>query len=170
MTEGSSHPDIMDPSLGRTSTTPGPSFSDSQQKLPGQADSFLIAARLLRRGWRDQGKGAQWRYSNSDSSTHEPFLSISTGNQDPHQAETFRNQERRSKVSNKEAPEENEPASERKTDRKSQAAGGTARQTGRQTDLCSRARVIYVRSSSCRTACRQSRRFKAPILPAIAEV
>lgn len=66
-----------------------------------------------------------------------------------------------------------EMSTEKKADEakeKCEGAFSANRQRERQVNLYSQAGIVCVRVSNCRTTCRQSRRFKAPILPVIAEI
>ncbi|KAM7397637.1 hypothetical protein PAMA_005784 [Pampus argenteus] len=154
--EGSSKPEIMTPHLGNTSATPGPLLSDPPEKLHSQADSYLTAARLVRRGCREERK-----------KTAQPALSGSDGNQGPNCAAIYLKDPRSGWVlvaNSRKTPVDSENGSEKKTDE-----GANRPSVNRQADR-KKASVLYVWTSGCRTTCRQSRRFKAPILPVIAEI
>lgn len=75
-------------------------------------------------------------------------------------------------VNSRKMAEEKEMNSEKKDEAKETYEGAFSanRQRERQVNLYSQAGIVCVRVSNCRTTCRQSRRFKAPILPVIAEM
>lgn len=149
--ESSTKPETGPSGLAKMSTKPEP-----PEKQHIQADSFLTAARLLRRAWVEEGKKTGRPLST------QPSLTRSDGGQSSKRAEicskdagTFRKM-----------AEDREEDSKDKTDEVRKIDGGTSslhRQTGRQKE------IVLVWRSGCRTSCRQSRRFKAPILPVISE-
>lgn len=122
--------------------------SDPLEKLQSQTDSFLTAARLLRGGWIQDGKKmgskpAEICLKNPSSSG----VSDVTKNRETH--------------------------SEKKADEVKQTSEGgflANRQREGQTGFYIQTGSVRVWVSSCRTTSRKSRRFKAPILPVIAEV
>lgn len=128
----------------------------------GQTDSFLTAARLLRGGWLEEETTTRKPLSNGEERQQPP--STSDRIQVLHGAKLCLKdlRTRRVLVLSSRKTEERETGSETKTDEAKQTAEGPERQTQRQT--------VKVWTSGCRVTCRQSRRFKAPILPAIAEI
>lgn len=170
--ESCSKPETVRPGLDSTSAMSGPLLSDP---LHGETDSFLTAARLVRRGWSEEGKKTGWQYSHFDRSVRQPALSRSDGNQGPKRVEICLKVTQRgvAVVNSMRTAEDRETGSEKKTDEAKQTTEGAFlanRQIGRQTGLCSQAGVVCVWGSGCRTTYKQSRRFKAPILPVIAEM
>lgn len=147
--EGGSKPETVPPGLGRTWAMSGPLLSDALEKLSGQRDSFLTAARLVRGGWTEEGKETGWQ-------TKGPKR-VELCLRDP--------RSRRAPVVNsRRTTEDSETGAENKADVAKQAPEGgfsTNRPAERQTGLW---------AAGCRSTCRQSRRFKAPILPVIAEM
>ncbi|KAM7374018.1 hypothetical protein PAMP_006696 [Pampus punctatissimus] len=155
--EGSSKPETMTPRLGGTSATPGPLVSDPLEKLHSQADSYLTAARLVRRGWREERK-----------KTAHPTLSSSDGNRGPNCAAICLKDPRSSWVlvtNSSKTAVDSETGSEKKTDEVKQASEGANRPSVNRWADRKKAGVLYVWTSGCRTT-----RFKAPILPVIAEI
>lgn len=173
--EGSSKPDPGPSGPGRTSAMSGPRLSYPLEKLHNQTDSFLTAARLIRRGWTEEGKNTEGQCSNLDRSVRQPPLSKLNGNQGPKHAEISLKEPRSRQVlvNSRKTAEDRETSSKIKAGEAKQTYEGAFsanRQRQRQTGLYSQAGIVCVRASSCRTAYRQSRRFKAPILPVIAEI
>lgn len=147
---------------------PRTKLSDPQEKLHSQTDSFLTAARLVRRGWTENEKETGWQVSYSDYSGRS--LSKSQGNQDPSQAEICLKNPRSRRVHDvtcSKTTENKETGSVNTTDGGKQTADTEAEG---QTGLCSQTDVVRVWMSGCRNTCRQFRRFKAPLLPVIAEM
>ncbi|XP_056253569.1 uncharacterized protein LOC130182574 [Seriola aureovittata] len=132
-----------------------PRLPDPPKRPHSQTDSFLTAARLLRRAWAEEGKKTGRQIS------HQPPLNRSEGNQGPKRAEIYL----KDPGSGRKTTEGREV--ERKTDEVRQMSEGTSsaqRQAEPQKD------IVLVWRSGCRSSCRQTRRFKAPILPVIAEM
>lgn len=114
-----------------------------------QTDSFLTAARLLRGGWLEEPSTPRCQSSSLVSS-------IKVLN--PAEVWSRNSKSRTAGPSGDECSEADQtpegPVSvRRQTDRAGRDTGGAS-----------------VRISGCRMACRQSRRFKAPVLPAITEI
>lgn len=174
--EGSSKPDPGPPGQGRTSAMSGPRLSYPLEKLHNQTDSFLTAARLIRRGRTEEGKNTEGQCSNFNCSVRQPPLSKSDRNQGPKHAEISLKEPRSWQVyvvNSRKMAEDRETSSKIKAGEAKQTYEGAFlanRQRERLTGLYSQAGIVCVRVSSCRTAYRQSRRFKAPILPVIAEI
>jgi len=123
-----------------------PLLSGPLGELHGQTDSVLTAARLVRRGWTEEGRNTGWHISYFNSSRRAP-VSRSDGNPAPQRAEI----------------DLQEPGSNQDRAKGTEGSFSAGRQADRQTGL----RVVL---SGCRTTFRQCRRFKAPILPVIAEM
>lgn len=158
--DNSSKPDTVPPGLGRQSA-----MSGSLPSYPVEKDSILTAARLARRGWTED-------YSNCPA--RQPSVSQSDEIQDPKGVEICLKDPRSRQVfivNSRKTAEDREMDSEKKADEAKQAEGAFSanKQADRQTGLCSQA-GIRVWVTRCRTTCRQSRRFKAPILPVISEI
>lgn len=165
--QGSIKADRVLPGLGRMSAMTEPLHSDPLEKLNSQADSFLTAARLHRRGWTAEGKKTRWQFSDLDCSVRQPPLSRSDGNQGPECAEICPKDPRSRQVPVVNNREDRKMCSEKQGDEAKQTSEGgfsASGQAERQTT------IICVWASRCRTSCRQSKRFKAPILPVIAEI
>lgn len=122
------------------SASPGTPLTDTTEKTRGQTDSFLTAARLVRRGWTEEGNETGGQFSHFDCYIHQPSLSRSDENQGPNQVEKDPWSRWDPVVNNRKISEE--------------------RVTG----------IVYVWMPGCRITRRQSRRFKAPLLPVIAEI
>ncbi|KAG7217190.1 hypothetical protein INR49_027731 [Caranx melampygus] len=106
--------------------------------------------------WAEEGKKTGRPLSN------QPSLIRPDGGQSPKRAEIYS----KDAGTFRKMAEDREEDSEDKTDDVRQTGEGTSsahRQTGRQKE------IVLVWRSGCRTSCRQSRRFKAPILPVISE-
>lgn len=148
--------------LGRLLAMPRPELSDPLETLHSQTDSFLTAARLIRRGWTGDEK--KTGFSPLDSSGCS--LSKLQGNQDPIKISWKNPQSRRFQVVICSKTSE-----ERETrDGGKQRAEVAFTEAERQTGLYSQADVTRIWTSGCRSTCRQFRRFKAPLLPVIAEM
>ncbi|KAK9536838.1 hypothetical protein VZT92_006593 [Zoarces viviparus] len=161
--EGCSKPEPVPPGPGGTSAMSGPLLSGSLEKLHHQTDSVLTAARLVRRGWTEEGKKTGWQVSYFNSS-RQPSVSGSGGNQCAKRAEIFLKEPRSRRVpvvNSGKTAEDRWTGSDKPTDEAKQTEGSFS--ANRQTGL----RIVL---SGCRTTFRQSRRFKAPILPVIAEM
>lgn len=167
MMEGSSKTNPAPPGL--FVATSGEKKSSEEQH--NHTDSFLTAARLVRRGWTEEGKKTGTQFSDLNcSAAHQSPLLISIGNPGSGRTEICLRVQRSRRVPvviSRETAEDRETHSERMTDEAKQtsedavAANTKAdRQTG----------VVHVWKSTCRTRCRQSRKFKAPMLPVIAEI
>lgn len=160
--EGSCKPDPGTPGQGTRSTTPGPRLSHPPEKLQSQTDCFLTAARLVRGGWTAEGRNTGGRAS----SIRRPSLSKSDRIHDPkHEISLKEPRAVRSPAvkSTQKTAEDAETSSETRAVEERQTFKGAfsaERQTG----------IILFRASGCRSKCRPSRRFKAPILPVIAEM
>lgn len=157
--EGSSKAD-PGPAQGRTRTMSGPGPSPPLEKLHSQTDSILTAARLIRNGWTEEGK-----FSHISCSVGQPPLSKHHDNQRPkHSDRSLEEPARRRDL---------EVSSRRTAEDRRTSCGNTVGERGVSADTerhpC-QAGIVCVRVASCRTACRQSRRLKAPILPVIAEM
>lgn len=170
--EDSSKPDRGVPGQGRTSAMSG---SYPMGKLHSQTDSFLTAARLIRRGWTEEVKSTGGQLTKLNNSIHQPPYSKSDESQGTKNADVSLKEPQSMKiliVNSRKMAEEKEMNSEKKDEAKETYEGAFSanRQRERQVNLYSQAGIVCVRVSNCRTTCRQSRRFKAPILPVIAEM
>lgn len=140
----------------------GPRPSHPLENPHSQADSFLVAARLIRNGWTDEGKKTGVQLSNSDYLVVQRSPSKPDGNPESNpKASSIR-----LVVNSRKADEERETTSEAK-----QTCNGAfvANKQSRERQM-TQAGIICVKVSGCRTTCRQSRKFKAPLLPVIAEM
>lgn len=153
--EGSGRPDPGPPDQGTSLAMSGPRLSHPLEKLQSQRDSFLTAARLVRRGWAEE-ENAGGRVS----SIRQPHLSKS----DPERAEIGPTEPRGTRIrgSAQKTAEDTEASPE--MNQTCKGAFSADRPTERRTG------IVCFRVSGCRSTCRPSRRFKAPILPAIAEI
>lgn len=145
----------------------GPRPSHHLENPHSQADSFLIAARLIRNGWTDEGKKTGVQLSNSD------YLVVQRSPSKPDG-----NPERSPKVSSirlvvnsRKTDEERETTPGETANEAKQTCNGAfmANKQSRERHM-TQAGIICVKVSGCRTTCRQSRKFKAPLLPVIAEM
>lgn len=152
---------------------PRPKLSDPLEKLHSQTYSFLTAARLVRRGWTEDEKEKGWKFSYSDSSARS--ISKLRGNQDPSPAENCLKDPRSRRVfvvTCSKTTEDRQTGSVNTTDGSKQTAEGAfsvPTEAESQTGLC-QPDVVRVWTSGCRSTCRRFRRFKAPLLPIIAEM
>lgn len=167
--ESSSKPETVPPGLVKKSVMSGSLPSD-----PVEKDSILTAARLARQGWTEEGTKTGWKFSYSDCPAGQPSVSKSDEIQGSKHAETCLKDARNRQVfivNSRKTAEDREMDSEKKADKVKQAEGAFSanKQADRQTGLYGQA-GIRVWVTRCRTTCRQSRRFKAPILPVISEI
>lgn len=141
--------------------------SDGLKDQHSQTDSFLTAARLIRGGWTDEGKTGGRQFSTTDQSVHQPAVAKPS----PKTAEIILKASSIRLVTNsRKTNGDKEIILEQMTKK--------VKQTGTQEFLADKLRgrqaeqagIVYFRVSGCRTACRQSRRSKAPLLPVIAEI
>ena len=169
--EGSSKPETETPGLCRTSRNPGPPRPDPPETFHSQVDSFLTAARLVRKGWTEEGKKTGRQFSQFlGCSARQPCPSRSVGDQGPNWAETGPKDPQSGRVlvvNGGKAAGYRETDSEKETDEVKQKAewdSSAYRRAERRRD------IVCIWTSGCRITCRQTRRFKAPILPVIAEI
>ncbi|KAM3601953.1 uncharacterized protein V6R79_021881 [Siganus canaliculatus] len=147
----------------------GPLTSDPVEKLRSQihvqTDSFLVAARLIRRGCTEEGKKPRWQFSPRRPALPAPSTSASSqASGNPAESSL---KSRASPVStSRKTPEEE--ASEKRPEQEERVpdTGFSAADRHRRTQ----SGPVYVWASGCRSTFRQSRRFRAPILPVIAEM
>lgn len=126
-----------------------------------QTDSFLTAARLIRNGWTDEGR----RFTIAERPVHPPAVTK------PKPAEIILKASSIRQVTNsRRADEDKQIIPERMTNKVKQTSNKelSANKQGEQQMLQAATVIFHV--SGCRIACRQSRRFKAPLLPVIAEI
>lgn len=132
-----------------------------------QTDSFLTAARLIRRGWPEEGKRTKWQFKNTCTSAGQPSSSRSEENPALNHPQVLI---KFSRTPGPRTTEDKETGSEKTTHEAKQinknvlSAKKPAGQQAGQTN------VLYVWASGCRITCRQRKRLKAPVLPAIAEI
>lgn len=151
----------------RTSSMYGPRSSHPLENPHSQADSFLIAARLIRNGWTDEGKKTGVQLSNSDYLVVQRYPSKPDGNPES----TPKASSIRLVVNSRKTDEESENTNEKTANEAKQTCNGAfvANKQSRERQM-TQAGIISVKVSGCRTTCRQSRKFKAPLLPVIAEM
>ncbi|KAK5887860.1 hypothetical protein CesoFtcFv8_016421 [Champsocephalus esox] len=140
-----------------------PLLSDPQEKL--LSHSILTAARLARRGWTEEGNETGWQFSHFDLTDH-TSVSRPDGNQDQKRAEILVRELGNMQVhilNNRKTAKERVTGSDQKADEAKHT------QAERETGLCSQTGVL-VWASGCSPSCRRPKRFKAPILPVIAEM
>ncbi|XP_028277898.1 uncharacterized protein LOC114446455 [Parambassis ranga] len=133
-----------------------------------ETDSFLTAARLLRGGWLGEGNKTKQQFVYSNTPVGRPSRSTSGQHLVLNCAETFLSGSRTGLVlvtNSKKTAKDHETGSEKKTSEHKPTPAGTL-STKRQADR--RTGVLW--TSGCRSTCQQIRRFKAPLLPAIAEI
>lgn len=141
----------------------GPRPSHPLKNQHSQADSFLIAARLIRNGWTDEGKKTGVQLSNSDYLVVQRSPSKLDGNPES----TPKASSIRLVVNSGKTNEERETTSEETANEAKQTFVANKQSRERQ---MTQAAIICVKVSGCRTTYRQSRKFKAPLLPVIAEM
>ncbi|KAK2828011.1 hypothetical protein Q5P01_019045 [Channa striata] len=144
--------EAVPPGLGKVSIMSETVLSAPPEKQHSQTDSFLTAARLVRKAWTEEGKRTGRPFPLFDPSGGS--ISRSDGNQGPNTAEDPWVEEvsivMYRKTVDRQGTNEDRQAAE--------GAFSVHRQTG-----------VSVWTSGCRSRCRQLRRFKAPCLPVIAE-
>lgn len=166
---GSSKPENTSSDRDTKSALPGRPLSDRSEMLHSQTDSFLMAARLVRRGWPNEGNKTNRQFSQSDGSARQPIFTSSEGDKasvriricrkDPRRGWTLDMSSGKTSLDGKTGFEKDDKAKET-----SEGAASPNRPAERQTG------VVYVWKSGCRATSSQTRRFKAPVLPAIAEI
>lgn len=145
------------------------------EKLQRQTDSFLTAARLLRGGWSNEERNTRKQDSVLNISVHRsPLLKVDRG-QGPRRAEIKSEEQaegRQVPAVNIRKMSENGQTKAGNSEDKAKLMGvlTVEEQGGSKTGLYSQKDVVCVRVSSCRSACRRSRRFKPSVLPVIAEI
>lgn len=171
--EDSSNHGSCPPGEARTSSMSGSRLSHPLEKLHSQTDSFLTAARLIRRGLSDEGKNTGGQEIKINS--HRTPPSKVDGGPGPKRAEVNSEEPTESRqvpaVVIRRMAESSQAKAENREDKGKQTIVlSVDGQRGSKTGLYSQTGIICVRVSGCRSACRRSRRFKPPILPVIAEM
>lgn len=148
-----------------TVTMPQP--SDGLKDQHSQTDSFLTAARLIRGGWAEEGKTGGRQLSTTVQSVHQPAVAKPS----PKPAEIILKASTIRLVTNSRKTDGDKEIILEQMTKKVKQTGIkeflSDKLRGRQVDQTG---IVYFRVSGCRTACRQSRRSKAPLLPVIAEI
>lgn len=135
--------------------------SDGLKDHRSQTDSFLTAARLIRNGWTDEGR----QFTSAHRSVHQPAVIK------PKPAEIIRKASSVRLVTNsRKTDEEKKIIPEQMTKKVKQTSNKEFSANKQRGQQMFQAGTVYFHVSGCRTACRQSRRFKAPLLPVIAEI
>lgn len=152
---------------GRSMTEPPtvtmlrPQPSDGLKDHQNQTDSFLTAARLIRNGWTDEGR----QFTTTDRSVHQPAVTKPKPTEIILKASSIRlvTNSRKTDKDKKITPEQ-------MTNKVKQTSNKEFSANKQREQQMFQAGTVYFHVSGCRTACRQSRRFKAPLLPVIAEI
>lgn len=144
-----------------TVTMSRPQPSDGLKDHQTQTDSFLTAARLIRNGWTDGRR----QFTTADCSVYQPAVTK------PKPAEIILKAPSIRLVTNNRKTEEDEKIIPvQMTNKVKQTSNKEFSANKQREQQMFRAGTVYFQVSGCRTACRQSRRFKAPLLPVIAEI
>lgn len=143
---------------------PSGGLKHQHQHQHSQTDSFLTAARLIRNGWTDEGKTGRTQLSTIERSVHQPVVSKPS----PKSAEIILKASSTRLLINSRKTDEDKEIPEQMTNKVKQFSNFSG--TKQRERQAGQAGVVYFHVSGCRTACRQSRRFKAPLLPVIAEM
>lgn len=143
-----------------------PKTSDGLKDQHSQTDSFLTAARLIRNGWNNKKNGGT-QFHIIDRSVHQ--LAVSKLNPIP--AEIILKGSSIRLVTNSRKTEKDKEVIPEQMTKKINQTCKKEFSVKRQGEIQMRqAGIAYFQVSGCRAACRQSRRFKAPLLPVIAEM
>lgn len=172
----SSKPDLCPPA-----ETEKPAMSRSRllypaETLHSQTDSFLTAARLLRGGWSNVERNERKQDSVLSISVHHSSLFKEDIGQRPRKTEIRKSEEPAEgrqvpAVNIRKMAENGHPKAGNSEDKaKLISVLSVNGQQESKTDLYSQKGIVCVRVSSCRSACRRSRRFKPSLLPVIAEI
>lgn len=146
------------------------------ETLQSQTDSFLTAARLLRGGWSNEERNARKQDSVLSISVHHSPLLKADRSQTPRKTEMGKSEE---PTEGRQVPAVNIRKMAENGQTKAGNSEGKAKllsvlsvdeQGESKTGLYSQKGIVCVRVSSCRSACRRSRRFKPSVLPVIAEM
>lgn len=144
-----------------TATMFRPQPSDGLKNHQSQTDSFLTAARLIRNGWADEGR----QFTTAHHSVHQPAVTK------PKHAEIILKASSIGLVTNsRKTDEDKKIIPEQMTNKVKQTSNKEFSANKQRERQMFQAGTVYFHVSGCRTACRQSRRFKAPLLPVIAEI
>lgn len=126
-----------------------------------QTDSFLTAARLIRNGCTDGGR----RFTIADRPVHPPAVTK------PKPAEMILKASSIRQVTNsRRADEDKQIIPKQMTNKVKQTSNQELSANKQVEQQMLQAGTVIFHVSGCRIACRQSRRFKAPLLPVIAEI
>lgn len=167
--------DTCPPAEVKKPTTSTSRFSHPVEKLQSQTDSFLTAARLLRGGWSNEEKNTRKQDSVLNISVqHSPLLKVDRG-QGPRRTECKSEKPAEGRqipaVNIRKMAENGKTKAGNSEDKaKLVCVLSVEEEGGSRTGLYSQKGVVCLRVSSCRTACRRSRRFKPSVLPVIAEI
>lgn len=171
----SNKPDSCPPAEVKKPTMSSSRLSYPVEKLQSQTDSFLTAARLLRGGWSNEEKNTRKQDSVLNISVHHsPLLKVDRG-QGPRRTESKSEEHAEGRqvaaVNIRKMAENGQTKAGNSEDKaKLMCVLSVEEQGGSKMGLYSQKGVVCVRVSSCRTACRRSRRFKPSGLPVIAEM
>lgn len=172
----SNKPDLCPPTEIEKPTMPRSRLLYPVETLQSQTDSFLTAARLLRGGWSNEEKNERKQDSVlSISVHHSPLLKADRG-QRPRKTEIGKSEEpaegRQVPAVNIRKMAENGQTKAGNSEDKAKLISvlSVNEQRESKTDLYSQKGIVCVRVSTCRSACRRSRRFKPSVLPVIAEM
>lgn len=142
-----------------------PQPSNGRKDQHSQTDSFLTAARLIRNGWTDKGKTGGRQCYTIDRSVHKAAVS------NPIPAEMILKASSIRLVTNSRKTDEHKEISPEQLTKKVKQTCNKEFSVKEQRERRSgQAGIVYFHVSGCRAVCKQSRRFKAPLLPAIAEM
>lgn len=135
-----------------------PQPSDGLTDRQSQKDSFLTAARLIRDGWPDERR----QFTTADRSVHQPAVTKLKPVEIILKASSIRlvTNTRKTDEDKKMIPEQMTNKVKQSSNKEFLANTQRERPPG----------TVYFHVSGCRTVCRQTRRFKAPLLPVIAEI
>lgn len=143
-----------------------PQPSDGLKDQHSQTDSFLTAARLIRNGGNNKKNGGR-QFHIIDHSVHQPAVS----KPNPIPAEIILKAFSIRLVTNSRKTEKDKEVIPEQMTKKINQTCKKEFSAKKQGDIqMSKAGIVYCQVSGCRAACRQSRRFKAPLLPVIAEM
>lgn len=143
-----------------------PQSSDGLKDQHSQTDSFLTAARLIRNGWNNKKNGER-QFHIIDRSVHQPAVS----KLNPIPAEIILKASSIRLVTNSRKTEKDKEVIPEQMTKKINQTCKTEFSARKQGEIqMGQAGIVYFQVSGYRAACRQSRRFKAPLLPVIAEV
>lgn len=143
-----------------------PQPSDGLKDQHSQTDSFLTAARLIRNGWNNEEKNEGRQFHITDRSVNQPAVSKSS----PIPAEIILKASSIRLVANSRKTEKDKEVIPQQPTKKIKQTCKKEFSAKRGEIQTGQAGIAYFQVSGCRAACRQSRRFKAPLLPVISEM